>query len=101
MSDRGMKKWAPFNALESQQDEVHKIIQEKQRVPFPTLSDEQIEEINYFLSTYDNEECIIQFYYDGFIKIIQGTIIKIDINNKFIKTLNHKIPLDKIISLKK
>ena len=45
-TQRGMKKWAPFKALENQDKFIQKVIEIDNTIEKPTLSEEQINEIN-------------------------------------------------------
>ena len=45
MKDRGMIKWQPFDSLTSSKKMVQHILQEKNKMAKPILSQEQLEEI--------------------------------------------------------
>ena len=90
MSDRGMKKWAPYKSLQEQWEVLDKISEEQERVERPILSEEQAEEINQVLVEYHGQE--LEFYYFKRNKILKekSTIKKIDAFNKLI-ILNNKV----------
>ena len=81
-TQRGMKKWMPFNALEHYSDYIHSTYEEKNKIEKPTLSLEQIEDINYKLSSYNHDEVIITHFKQGEIIQTLGIISKIDVPNQ-------------------
>ena len=52
MSDRGMKKWAPYKSLNEQWDTLDALHEREERVERPTISNEVAEEINEKLVNY-------------------------------------------------
>ena len=54
--DRGMVKWQPFDSLLSSKKVAREIIQEKNKVAMPTLSEDQLLNI---------EEKVLEAYYNG------------------------------------
>ncbi len=46
MSDRGMKKWAPYKTLQEQWTTLDDVYESDERVEKPKLSNEEAEEIN-------------------------------------------------------
>ena len=57
MSDRGMKKWAPYKSLNEQWDVLDNLSASEQKVERPTISNEVAEEINDKLVNYNG--CLI------------------------------------------
>ena len=86
-TQRGMKKWQPFNALEHYSDYIHSTYAEKRKLEKPTLSAEQIEDINFKLSSYNHDEVKITYYKQGEIIQTTGIINKIDVPNQVL-TIN-------------
>ena len=91
MHERGMLKWAPFNALIDGDEcltELNKVTRQKTR---PILSEDQIAEIeeNIKEAFYTKEIITISYYCQGDMHDISGQITHIDIVNKII-TLNHQ-----------
>lgn len=86
-TQRGMKKWQPFNALEHYDDYINSTYKIKELVNKPILSEEQIQEINSSLSSYNHDEVNITHYKQGQILITQGIINKIDVPNQVL-TIN-------------
>ena len=78
MSDRGIKKWAPYKTLQEQWSTLDDIHESEQLVEKPKLSTEQAEEINDKLVNYDGEELEFYYYKKGRILKEKSTIKKID-----------------------
>ncbi|HBG33279.1 MAG TPA: hypothetical protein DEG42_05210 [Acholeplasmataceae bacterium] len=100
--DRGIIKWAPFDALVG----YHSLIQElKYRLgkkDQPVLSDDQYEEMNRKLqiAVYQNLEIEVEYYKDGYTRSSLGTIRKIDwIQHVIILSTFEKISAHDIINL--
>ena len=69
MSDRGMKKWAPFSSLIEQATCLEQMKYERNKIPKPVLTDDQKEKIEYVLQTYQKSQTVkIKFYNDGYIQ---------------------------------
>ena len=82
MSERGMKKWAPYKSLNEQENYLNKLHKNNEKVEKPKISSDQAEEINEILVNYHGEELIITFYRNEKIQSINSTIKKIDLENK-------------------
>ena len=91
MSDRGMKKWAPYKSLNEQWDTLDKMSEEKY-IEKPKISNEEAEEINEKLVNYSGEEYTFYYYKRGKILKEKTTIKKIDV-------FNHKLILDNGVSI--
>ena len=101
MSDRGMKKWAPYKALIEQEPILNKLRKEKTKVDKPRISSDEAENINDILVNYHGEELEIQYYRDGYVfnKVI--TIRKIDVlNKKLLINQQGVIYFNEIVSLR-
>lgn len=98
-SQRGMKKWQPFNALEHYDDYINSTFSYKQKVEKPTLSEEQIEEINNMLILYNHDEVNITHYKQGEILQIKGIINKIDVPNQVITINKTRIFLSNLLKI--
>ena len=90
MSDRGMKKWAPYKSLQEQWEVLDHLHEKEERIERPILSNEQAEEINDKLVNYDGQEYEFYYYKRGKILKEKSTIHKIDAFNKVI-ILNNKV----------
>ena len=91
MSDRGMKKWAPYKSLNEQWDVLDKM-SEEEYIEKPKISNEEAEEINEKLVNYSGEEYTFYYYKRGKILKEKTTIKKIDV-------FNHKLILDNGVSI--
>ena len=82
MSDRGMKKWAPYKSLNEQWGTLDALHDKEEKVERPTISNEMAEEINDKLVNYDGQEYEFYYYKTGKILKEKSTIKKIDAFNK-------------------
>ena len=87
MSDRGMKKWAPYKSLNEQWSTLDDLHNKEKLVEKPKISNEEAEAINDILVNYHGQELEFFYYKKGQILKEKGTIRKID-------TLDRKIILD-------
>ena len=100
MSDRGIKKWAPYKTLGEQDFNMSKQKEDEKKVEKPTISAEFAEEINEILVNYHGEEIIIDYYRNGKINTIEDTIKKIDTFEKKLVLLSRKIiMINEIVSI--
>ena len=90
MSDRGMKKWVAYRALVEQATALSKTHLEKRKIEKPLISNDRAEEINEILVNYNNEELLITYYEEGFIKETITRIESINIYNKTLLLQNKK-----------
>lgn len=95
MSERGMKKWAPFSALPEQNAFIKRAKELHQQEIEPTLSEDQIAEIEFILNNYENE-CVEITYFNKKTLHIYGYIKKIDPINGVIKINNTSIKITAI-----
>lgn len=100
MSDRGMKKWAPYKSLIEQEVFINKMRVNKSKVEKPILCDEEMEKINYYLTQKRCKTLIFSIFEDGFIYKVKTKIKTIDLYNKSIVFENNlKISLDDLIDI--
>ena len=78
MSDRGMKKWAPYKTLQEQWSTLDSISESEERVEKPKISNEEAEEINDKLVNYHGQELTFYYYKSGRVLKEKSTIKKID-----------------------
>lgn len=92
--DRGIIKWAPFDALKGFKESINYYEYEKSKINKPILMPDKLEELDYTFQNalHNNLEIEIVYYEDGFLKNLYGTIKKIDNLNKTI-TLNNNITI--------
>ncbi len=82
MSDRGMKKWAPYRALVEQLPALEKMERKTKVISKPIILEDKQEEINEILMNYHHQVLKITFYKQGFIYEVRDTIKKIDTYEK-------------------
>ena len=101
MSDRGMKKWAPYKSLNEQWEVLDNLSASEELVERPTISNEVAEEINDKLVNYNGEELEFYYYKKGRILKEKSTIKKIDAFERNIYLNNGiKILLKDLVGLK-
>ncbi|WP_416826830.1 YolD-like family protein [Ectobacillus polymachus] len=74
INERGMKKWAAFQAITPQFEGVKRIIQEQQKAVRPILDENKIDEINRTLAQAYNKKLAISvtYYNNGFFHQYEG-----------------------------
>ena len=82
MSDRGMKKWAPYKSLPEQEKYLKKLKEEQEKPVRPVMSSDEMEEINEILVNYAGEEVLISYWRNENINSVSTIIKKIDVDNK-------------------
>jgi len=100
MSDRGMKKWAPFSSLIEQATCLEQMKYQRNKIEKPILSDDQKEKIEYVLQTYKKGQTVkIKFYNDGYLYEIKTQIKRIDLENRCLILTNGKLRFENIIDI--
>ena len=82
MSERGMKKWAPYKSLIEQEKYLNKLRNDREKVDKPQISSDEAELINEILINYSGEELLITYWRSGKINTIPAILKKIDGENK-------------------
>lgn len=101
MSDRGMKKWAPYKSLIEQEIFINKMRVNKSKIEKPILCDEEMDKINYYLTEKRNKTLIFSIYEDGYIYEIETKIKTIDQYSKSIVFENNlKVNIYDIVDIK-
>lgn len=102
MSDRGMKKWAPYKSLIEQDPAIMQMRKERNKVDRPIISNEVAEEINEILTNYHGEMLRIKVYKNGEINYIETTLSKIDPYDRRLVTPERKsIYLKDVVGISK
>ena len=78
MSDRGIKKWAPYKTLEEQDFSLRGHKEKEEKIEKPTISAEFAEEINEILVNYSGELLKIKYFKDGKILEVTSKVKTID-----------------------
>lgn len=100
--DRGIIKWAPFDALVGFNDLIKEMLNNKNKIEKPILNEDRLEKMDRIIKYAINKnlELEITYYETGFIKIIYDYIKKIDIYNRnVLLQSNFLIKIDDIINL--
>lgn len=81
MSDRGMKKYAPFKSLKGQDQAVEEIVKRKQKLSKPELAEDRQEEIYLTLSLLRKGDRVKVAYFNaGSIEETDGEILRLEPN---------------------
>ena len=100
MSDRGMKKWAPFSSLIEQATCLEEMKYQRNKISKPILTDDQKEKIECVLQTYQKGQTVkIKFYNDGYLYVVETQIKRIDIENRCLILTNGKLKFENIIDI--
>ena len=100
MSDRGMKKWAPFSSLIEQATCLEEMKYQRNKIEKPLLTEDQIEKINYILQSYQKDQIVkIKFFHDGYLYVVNTTIKKIDLDNRLLVLGNGKLSFTNLIDI--
>ena len=104
MMDRGIIKWQPFNSCFNAQEVIEDINKqkEKERIKFPTLSEDQLMVLEDKIknSFYLKLKIKIDYYYDGEIKSLIGKINYFDYENRKLYINNKEIHFKQIIKIR-
>ena len=102
MSERGMKKWAPYKSLIEQEKYLKKAHQDNNVVKKPTLSSDEAEYINEILVSYHGEELEITFWRNDKLNTVSTILVKIDpVNKKIVLPERKTIYFSELISLER
>ena len=100
MSERGMKKWAPYKSLIEQESYLNKLHDNNQKVEKPHISSNEAELINEILVNYQGEELLITYWRNGKINTMPAILKKIDpLNKKIVLQDRRTIYFSEIIKL--
>ncbi len=98
-SQRGMKKYQPYDALEGFSEVIENTMKEATFIDKPILSEEQELEINDKLLSYNHDNVKVKYYSLGEIKEVEGIINSIDYLNKKLKISNTTIFLTNLLDI--
>ena len=102
MSERGMKKWAPYKSLIEQEKYLKKASQNNEKQVRPQISSDAAEEINKILVNYHGEEVEISYWRNEKINTISTILSKIDgVNKKIVLSERRTIYFKELISIKR
>jgi hypothetical protein len=99
VSDRGMKKWAPYASLIEQKGTIHSMKKDRTKVKKPLLSQEQASSINDILLKSHGKTLMIRFYEQGFIYEDRFVVKKIDLDYKKLICDRQTINFNQLLNL--
>lgn len=82
MSERGMKKWAPYKSLIEQEKYLKKSHDKNNKQTRPQISSDEADLINEILANYQGEELEIIYWRNEQINTLSSVLKKIDVDNK-------------------
>lgn len=100
--DRGIIKWAPFDALVGFKSSIGDMKMDRNKKPMKILSEDQLAEFNYLIRDAINNdyELVFDYYEDGYTKRVFGKILKVDQHNQLLILKNNiKLPLNIITNI--
>jgi hypothetical protein len=100
MSDRGMKKWAPYASLIEQKGTISSMKNRREQFKKPLLSQEMANEINTCLLIAKDKDVIIDHYFEGNKYQISGIVTKINYDQKWLMINNITLSFPFILSIK-
>lgn len=101
-NDRGIIKWAPFDALNGFQEAIALHKYNMNKIDKPVLSEDQFDVLNVTLveNMKNNSEIEIYYFQDGYIKNTYGYIKKVDyVFKQLILKNGLKIDIEDIVNL--
>ena len=102
MSERGMKKWAPYKSLIEQEKYLKKAHNDNNKPVRPQISSDEAEEINEILVNYHGEELLISYWRNEQINTVSTILKRIDAENKKIVLPDRKtILFSELISIER
>ena len=102
MSERGMKKWAPYKSLNEQENYLNKLHQNQNKVERPRISSDEAENINDILVNYHGEELLIEYWRNEKINTVSSVLSKIDpVNKKIVLPLRKTIYFAELIRIER
>ena len=102
MSERGMKKWAPYKSLNEQENYLNKLHQNQNKIERPRISSDEAENINDILVNYHGEELLIEYWRNEKINTVSSVLSKIDpVNKKIVLPLRKTIYFSELIRIER
>ena len=102
MSERGMKKWAPYKSLIEQEKYLNKAHLDNNKQVKPQISSDEAENINEILVNYHGEELLITYWKNEKLNTISSILVKIDpVNKKIVLPERKTIYFKELIGLER
>jgi len=99
MSDRGMKKWAPFASLIEQSTCLEKMRYEKNKIEKPSISSDLAAKINAILLNCVNQSMKVEYFYDGYIYHVTTVLKYVNKVRKTVVFEAGEIPMNAILDI--
>ena len=99
MSDRGMKKWAPYASLIEQKGTISRMKKQREQVKKPQLSQDMANEINACLLRAKDQNVVIDYFFEGSKHRFSGLITKINYDQKWLMINEFKLSFILILSI--
>jgi hypothetical protein len=100
MSDRGMKKWAPYASLIEQKGTISKMKNHREKVKKPQLSQEMANEINECLLRAKDQNVVIDYFFEGSKHRLAGLVTKMNYEQKWLMIEEFKLAFALILSIR-
>jgi hypothetical protein len=100
MSDRGMKKWAPYASLIEQKGTISKMKKHREQVIKPQLSQDMANEINACLLRAKDQIFVIEYFFEGSKHRISGLVTRINYDQKWLMINEFKLSFVLILSIR-
>jgi hypothetical protein len=100
MSDRGMKKWAPYASLIEQKGTIRRMKHARSQSQKPLLSSDRAQELNEIILMSLGKNIIVQWYENGQINECTTLVTKLDLDQKIMKTTHRTIVLSSITNIR-
>ena len=102
MSERGMKKWAPYKSLNEQEDYLKKLHNKQEKIERPSISSDEADNINEILVNYHGEELLIEYWRNDKLNTVSSILSKIDpVNKKIVLPLRKTIYFSELIRIER
>ncbi|MEX6267068.1 YolD-like family protein [Staphylococcus saprophyticus] len=77
---RGIVKWQAFKTLPEQYEQLEQYIQDQNKIDRPSLSDDQLNDLNdkLIFKMYNDPTIELRYFVDGYINEKEGRIYKVD-----------------------
>jgi hypothetical protein len=99
MSDRGMKKWAPYASLIEQKGTISRMKKHREHAKKPQLSQDMANEINACLLQAKDQNVVIDYFFEGSKQRLSGLVTKINYDQKCLIINDFKLSFDFILSI--
>ncbi|MDW4457410.1 YolD-like family protein [Staphylococcus saprophyticus] len=83
---RGIVKWQAFKTMPEQYEQLEQYIQDQNKIDRPSLSDDQLNELNNTLifKMYNEPSIELRYFENGYIKTKVGYIHKVDVHTQIL-----------------